>query len=166
MSTEIELAKYLWELKQHKQELAAATKEANAKIEKAEYELIDLLVEEGKKDTGKIAGVGKFTIAREHHPSVTSSNMPTFINSIRDTETFNLVKETIAANTLKKHLKERIADRSDYFMDNEEEFDRVLATLPEDMEPTINNAVKYELSLVGVQMFDKVILRHTDKGKA
>jgi len=165
MSTEIELASEIWKLKQEKDDFAATVKDLNGKIESKEWELIQLLIEEGKSDTGKISGVGKFIITRSKFPSVTAADLPGFINSIRKTDDFGMVKETIPAATLKKFLKERIEDMEGHYMDNPAQFDKLVVLLPDEMEPTISNVVKHELSKVGVRMFDKVGLQHRDKGK-
>jgi len=165
LSKEVALATALWELEQQKAELSAQVKDLNASIDVTKTQLIDYLVDEGKTGTGHISGVGALSLVRENFPSVISSNLPTFIDSIRGTDDFGMVKETIPAGTLKKFLKDKIEQLEEYFVDNEAAFDKIVATLPEEMEPTISNAVKYTLSKRGVQMFSKVGLQHRNKGK-
>jgi len=166
MSEEVTIASDLWELKKTKLEYMSQIKDLNVEIDTKEKALIDYLIEEGKSSTGKISNVGTFSLAKEHYPSVTAANMPLYISSIRGTDDFGMVKETIASTTLKKHLKGVIEEMEEYYVDNDAAFDRDMEALPENIEPTMSNVIKHKLSTVGVQMFDKVTLQHRNKGKA
>lgn len=158
MSEEVKLASEIWELTQEKAELADQTKKVNAAIKEKQAELLEVLMEEGKTSTGHIAGVGVFTMARSIYPSVRAPDMPGFIDTLRGTDDFGMVKETIAAPTLRAYLKGKIEEMKENLLDH-----------PDMMigfeDKSVDEIVMNKFSERGVSMFDEVALRHTEKGK-
>jgi hypothetical protein len=156
MSLETDLAAQIWELTQKKAEIKDAEKKINEKMKSLQAELIELLMEEGKNSTGHIDGVGTFTLARTIYPSVRAGDMPRFIDSLRGTDDFGMVKEVIPAPTLKRYLKDRIEEMREDFLDSPD-------LIPEGK--TVDQLVMSVLGGRGVTMFDEVAIRHTKKGK-
>lgn len=179
MSNEVELCKEFNELKSSKEALAKQTKEINDQIFKCQSKIIDSLVESGKTSTGFIEGVGNISLVKSVFPSITAGNLPGFIDSIRDTDDFGMVKETIAAPTLKTFLKEKIQEYTDMYVENEDLVDVHLAELAEkgimpkpsdedgEEEGILSpaKAASRYWGLRGVRVFEEVKLSHRDRVK-
>ena len=155
MSVEVELAKKLAVLREKKADLSEQTKTNNKEIEETQEELIQFLVEEGKKSTGYIEGVGNFSIAKERFPSVKSANMPDFLDWVKQGGSANIVKETINPQTLKSWLKKEIANKVDYFAENPEKCKELFGDISAE-----EAGVKYFEEL-GVTIFEKYTVKKT-----
>jgi len=160
MSQEVELAKAIYELGLSKQQLTKETKEITAQIKEKEGLLIEILVEDGKTATGHIEGVGNFILARSVYPNIVAAKMPDFIDSLRDTPDFSMVKEVIATATLKAYLKNKIQETTNTFIDTPDLLDSFETG---DYSPI--DAAKKVWEKRGVRIFDEVKLQHRDKGK-
>jgi hypothetical protein len=157
MSHEIQLAKDLVELKAAHAEAKKKTSGLFEDVKNKQQELIDFLLEEGKKSTGVIDGVGNFTIARSVYPSVKAEALPRFIDSLRGTSDFGIVKETIHPSTLKSFLKQKIEATVEEVLEHPEWMEKYEGDTP--------SQVAYEIwAKKDVQVFEDFVLRHT-KGK-
>jgi len=157
---EVEMATEIYELKLKKTSLAQETKELNNTIKNRESELMDYLVEEGKSSTGHIEGVGNFILARSVYPSVPAGVLPTFINSLRGTPDFKMVKEMIPVPTLKAYLKTKIEETTLHYVDCPEDLD---INFKEGTSPS--QAANEIWEQRGVRIFDEVKLQHRNAGK-
>lgn len=155
MRTEVTIAKELFDARTKKSSLEEQTKTINQTIKDLEEELIEELVEQGKKSTGLIDGVGNFTIAKERFPSVKKEFMGGFINYIKKTDDAGIVKETIHPQTLKSHLKNKIAQKIDYYAENPD----ILSQ--EYPEKTPEEAAVANYSALGVTIFEKFTVKKT-----
>jgi hypothetical protein len=110
MSLEVQLAKELYEYELKRKEHEDIAEDFRAKYLLTQKKLIDVLVEEGKTSTGHIEGVGEISLKKANYPSVNKSNMPVFMQWLRDTGSGALIKEVVDSNTLKKFLTQKIDD--------------------------------------------------------
>jgi translation initiation factor 2 beta subunit (eIF-2beta)/eIF-5 len=155
MSLEITLAKDLNRFKDIKEDLAMQMKINNDKLNKCEEDLIELLVESGKSSTGHIDGVGQLSLVRSVYPSVLSENMPAFIETLRGTPDAGIIKEVIAAPTLKKYLQDKIQETTEFYIEH-----------PEECEGSTPSAKAKEIwAAKGVKTFEDIRLQHRNRGK-
>jgi hypothetical protein len=158
MSREQELARELVDLKAKEVELKKAKSDAAADVKAKQQELIDHLLSEGKNSTGHIDGVGNFQIARSVFPYIRAEHQPRFIDSLRGTEDFGIVKETIPAPTLKRFLKDKIEQTINDLLDDPQAMDRYTGSTPSE--------VAHEIwGKKDVTVHEEYVLRHTGKGK-
>lgn len=155
---ELVLARSLHELKEKETELRTEKSAVTVLVKEKTEQLIACLVENGKRSTGHIDGVGNFTIARSIYASVPAYDLPRFIDTLRGTDDFGMVKETIASPTLKKFLKEKIEETTNKLIDD-----------PDLMEEYGDEATPAKVAFQiwekkGVKVFDEMTIRHLGKG--
>jgi hypothetical protein len=183
VSLEVQLATKVWDLEQAKKVADEAANEAKASLVAAQKELMDHMLEIGKSSTGKIDGVGTFTLKREIYPAITVEKRPAFIYWVKTRGEGDIVQEAIPPGTLKTYLRELkdqlIADIeargdqavSDFLGRNLAPHFRNYATKVEEqarekgslLSPEERAAIAMEL--LGCYVHQEIKLSHIGKGK-
>ena len=185
-SREVQLATELWGLEQARKKLESEADELKTKYKTKEAELQELLIEEGKSSTGHIQGVGEFAIKRQSYLSVTKEKLPAYMYYLKQRGEGGLIKEVIEANTLKKHLENKMEELSvgiEVSTDDggDEVVRNVLGHLADDLFPIYKRRIdqmseeRGELSsdekaaealkLLGAGVYQEVKMSHVKKGK-
>ena len=109
------LADKLKKLKERKSELAEETKENNAEIEKAEYELSQLMA---NSETQSFQRAGTlFFLTTKTYASANKEQKDKLFDALRSEGYGSLITETINANSLSGFVKEQMSENDDILPD-------------------------------------------------
>lgn len=181
---EVALARRIWTLDQRKARIKKLLDDVQEELKRDQESLMDCLLESGKSSTGKIDGVGTFTLKREIYPSVNQANLPGFMNWLKVRGEGDLIKEQIPSGTLKTYLKDLKEDLVTQCETKDPQgvirgfFGPTLPGLFESWqlqcarmatekgaELTPTELVAEAMKLLGCSVFQETKLSHTGKGK-
>ena len=111
MTDMFEIADRLKELRDRKAELAEETKENNARIEQAEYELSQLMA---GTETQSFQRAGTlFYLTTKTYASANKEHKDELFKALRSEGYGSLIQETVNANSLSAFVKEQMSENDD-----------------------------------------------------
>jgi hypothetical protein len=108
-SNERDLTEKVFNLREQKRILSDQVKETNEALERAEYELMELLRDQSKEATATYQGLGYITICKPRlWASITEENKPSAFRWLESQGLSDVIKQTVNQMTLSSLVRERI----------------------------------------------------------